>query len=72
MEQIGKNGRRDRGPDQAVSFKDLDGALAKTLEFRVKKPAIRPPKAIGLESALQHVRLKKNTKTRQCPLLDRC
>src|SRR5712664_2173657 len=72
VEQIGKNGRRDRRTDQPIGFKDLDGAFAKTLEFRIKQPAIWPAKAIRLESALQRIRLKKSAKARQSPLLDRC
>ena len=71
MEQIGKDGRRDRRTDQPIGLKDLDGAFAKTLELCIKQPAIGPPEAIGLEGALQHIRLKKRTKTRQGPLLDR-
>lgn len=64
VEQIGKDGRRDCRTNQSVGLKDLDGAFAKTLEFRIKQPAIRSPEAIRLESALQRIRLKKNTKTR--------
>jgi hypothetical protein len=48
MEQIGKDGRRNRSPDQSVSFKDLDGAFAKTLEFRIKEPAIGPSEGGGV------------------------
>ena len=70
VEQIGKDGRRDRRTNQSVGLKDLDGAFAKALEFRIKQPAIGPTEAIGLESALQYIRLKKNAKAGQGPLLE--
>jgi hypothetical protein len=57
MKQIGQDGRRDGCTDQPIGFKDLDGAFAETFELRIKKPAIRSPKAVGLEGALQHIRL---------------
>ena len=72
MEQIGKDGRRDCRTNQSVGLKDLDGAFAKALEFRIKEPAIGPSETIGLEYTLQYIRLKKDAKTGQSPLLDRC
>ena len=72
VEQIGKDGRRDCRTNQSVGLKDLDGAIAKALEFRIKEPAIRPSQALGLQRTLQHIRLKKDAKTGQSPLLDRC
>src|SRR5882672_7658454 len=70
VEQIGKDGRRDCRTNQSVGLKDLDGAFAKALEFRINKSAIWPAKAIRLESALQRIRLKKDARTGQSPLLD--
>src|SRR6185503_9541250 len=61
-----------RRTDQPIGLKDLNGAFAKTLELRIKKAAVWPTKAIGLESALEHIRLKKSTKARQGPLRDWC
>ena len=62
MEQIGKDGRRNRRTNQPIGLKDLNGAFAKTLEFCIEQPAVWPTEAIGLESALQHIRLKKRHK----------
>ena len=53
MEQIRKDGRRNRRTNQPVSLKHLNGAFSKTLELRVKKPAVWPTEAVGLKRALQ-------------------
>ena len=68
MKQICKNCGRHGGPNQAIRLKDLNGAFAKTLKLCIKQPAVWTTEAIGLESALEYIRLKKRTKTRQGPL----
>ena len=65
MEQIRKDGWRNRRPNQPICLKDLNGAFAQTLELCIKKSAVWPTEAVGLERALKHIRLKKRTKTRQ-------
>jgi hypothetical protein len=55
VEQIGKDGWCDCGADQPIGLEYLDGGIAKAFEFRIEKPAIRPPKAIRLESLLQSI-----------------
>ena len=55
VEQVGKDSRRDCGADQPIGLEDLDRGIAKTFIFRIEKPAIRPPKAIRLQSLLQRI-----------------
>ena len=64
MEEIGEHGRRGAGPDQPLGLEGLDARLAETFGLGIEQPAIGSAEAIGLQGALQGLRLQQAPKDR--------
>ena len=62
MEQVGEDGGRSAGPDQAFGLEGLDFGFAKALAFRIEQPAPRSRHRVGLQRLLQRVRLQQHGK----------
>ncbi len=60
MKEIGQHGRRGRGSDQALGLKGLNVGLSQPLGFGIEQAAIGPAEAIGLQRALQRLRLQQH------------
>ena len=71
MEEIGEHGGRGAGADQALGLECLDVGFAQPLGFGVEQAAIGTAEAIGLQRALQRLRLQQHREPGQRALGDR-
>src|SRR5208283_65742 len=62
MKEIGEHGGRGARADEALGFESLDARFAEALGLGVEKAAERAAEAIGLQGALQRLRLQQHRK----------
>ena len=59
MEEIGQHRGRGRGSDQPLGLKGLDFGLSEPLGLGIEQAAVGTAEAIGLQRALQRLRLQQ-------------
>ena len=71
VEEIGQHGRRRAGADQALGLERLDAGFAQTFGLGVEQTAVGTAEAIGLQGALQGLRLQQYREPGQRAFRDR-
>ena len=65
MKEIGQHGRRGAGADQALGLEGLDVGFSQPLGFGIEQATIGTAEAIGLQRALQRLRLQQHRQAGQ-------